>query len=76
MKSKYNIPLNEIIKEFQLEVVYMPKDRKEIMVSSPEVARPPNAHCFSTSTTFAPCRAAASAAAMPAIPPHRQTPEY
>jgi hypothetical protein len=40
MESKYNIPLNEIIDEFQLEVVYMPKDPKEIKVSSPEVARP------------------------------------
>ena len=40
MESKYNIPLSEIINEFQLEVVYMPKDPKEIMVSSPEVARP------------------------------------
>ena len=40
MESKYSIPLSEIIKEFQLEVVHMPKDPKEIMVSSPEVARP------------------------------------
>ena len=40
MESKYSITLSEIIKEFQLEVVHMPKDPKEIMVSSPEVARP------------------------------------
>ena len=40
MESKYSIPLNDIINEFQLEVVYMPKDPKHIKVSSPEVARP------------------------------------
>ena len=40
MESKYSIPLNEIINEFQLEVVHMPRDPKEIMVTSPEVARP------------------------------------
>ena len=40
MESKYSIPLSEVINEFQLEVVHMPKDPKEIMVTSPEVARP------------------------------------
>ena len=40
MESKYSIPLSEVIKEFQLEVVHMPKEPNEIMVSSPEVARP------------------------------------
>lgn len=40
MESKYSIPLNEVIDEFQLEVLNMPKDPKEIMVSSPEVTRP------------------------------------
>ena len=40
MESKYSIPLSEIINEFQLEVVYMPKDPNDIKVSSPEVARP------------------------------------
>ena len=40
MESKYSIPLNEVINEFQLEVVHMPKDPKAIKVSSPEVARP------------------------------------
>ena len=40
MESKYNIPLSDIIEEFQLEVVNMPKDPTQILVSSPEVARP------------------------------------
>ena len=40
MESKYNIPLDDIINEFQLEIVYMPRDPKHIKVSSPEVARP------------------------------------
>ena len=40
MESKYSISLSEIIKEFQLEVVHMPKDPKDIKVTSPEVARP------------------------------------
>jgi HPr kinase/phosphorylase len=40
MESKYSIPLSDIIDEFQLETVYMPKTDKPIMVSSPEVARP------------------------------------
>ena len=40
MESKYSIPLSDIIDEFQLETVYMPKNDKPIMVSSPEVARP------------------------------------
>lgn len=40
MESKYSIPLSEIINEFQLEVVHMPKDPKDIKVTSPEVARP------------------------------------
>ena len=40
MESKYSIPLNEVIDEFQLEVINMPQDPKEIKVSSPEVGRP------------------------------------
>ena len=40
MKSKYSIPLSDVIKEFQLEEVYMPSDPKKIMVTSPEVSRP------------------------------------
>ena len=40
MESKYSIPLSEIINEFQLEVVHMPRDPKDIKVTSPEVARP------------------------------------
>lgn len=40
MKSKYSIPLSDIIKEFQLEEVYMPSAPEKIMISSPEVSRP------------------------------------
>ena len=40
MQSKYSIPLNDIIKEFQLESVYMPEGGEKIKVSSPEVSRP------------------------------------
>ena len=40
MKSKYSIPLSDVIKEFQLEEIYMPSSPEEIMVSSPEVTRP------------------------------------
>jgi HPr kinase/phosphorylase len=40
MESKYSIALNEVIDEFQLEVLYMPRDPKSIKVSSPEVTRP------------------------------------
>ena len=40
MESKYSIPLSDVIKEFQLEVVYMPKEPEKIMISSPEVTRP------------------------------------
>ncbi len=40
MESKYSIPLSEVIKEFQLEEIYMPSSPKEIMISSPEVTRP------------------------------------
>ena len=40
MKSKYSIPLSDIIKEFQLEQVYMPSEPENIMISSPEVSRP------------------------------------
>ncbi len=40
MKSKYSIPLSDLIKEFQLEEVYLPKDPKEIRVFTPEVDRP------------------------------------
>ena len=40
MKSKYSISLENIIKEFQLEQIYLPADAREIMVSSTEVDRP------------------------------------
>lgn len=40
MKSKYSIPLSDVIKEFQLEEVYMPSSPAEIKISSPEVTRP------------------------------------
>ena len=40
MKSKYSIPLSEVINEFRLEEVYMPSEPKKIMITSPEVSRP------------------------------------
>ena len=40
MQSKYNIPLSELIREFQLEKVYLPEGGEDIKVSSPEVSRP------------------------------------
>ena len=40
MESKYSIPLSEVISEFQLEIVHMPREAEKIKVSSPEVARP------------------------------------
>ena len=40
MESKYNIPLSALIKEFQLQTVYLPCDPEEIKISSPEVSRP------------------------------------
>ena len=40
MQSKYQIPLSQLIEEFQLEALVMPKDPKEIPISSPEVSRP------------------------------------
>ncbi len=40
MKSKYSIPLSDLIREFQLEELYMPKDPKEIRVFTPEIDRP------------------------------------
>ena len=40
MNSKYSIPLSNIVKNFQLEEVYMPEDAGHIKVSSTEVSRP------------------------------------
>ena len=40
MKSKYSITLEALIKEFQLEALYMPESASEIKISSTEVDRP------------------------------------
>lgn len=40
MTSTYTVPLSKIIKEHQMETVYLPKDPSEILVSSPDVNRP------------------------------------
>ena len=40
MKTKYSVALERIMKEFPLEVLYMPSDPKEIMISTTEVNRP------------------------------------
>ncbi|MBE6556556.1 MAG: HPr(Ser) kinase/phosphatase [Ruminococcaceae bacterium] len=40
MESKYTIPLSQIITEFSLEELYLPKPAEEILLSSPEVSRP------------------------------------
>ena len=40
MKSKYSIPLKDIINEFQLEYIYMPEGGESIKITSPEVSRP------------------------------------
>ena len=40
MQSKYSIPLSDLIKEFQLEEIYLPEDAKNIKVSCPEINRP------------------------------------
>ncbi len=40
MQSKYSISLNEIIKEFQLEEVYLPDSAENIKISSMEISRP------------------------------------
>ena len=45
MKSKYSIPLVDVIKEFKLEEVYVPAELEQIMVSSPEISRPGLALC-------------------------------
>ena len=45
MQSKYSIPLSDVIKEFQLEEIYMPSPAEKIKVSSPEVSRPGLAFC-------------------------------
>ena len=40
METKYSIPLSSVIREFQLETVYMPGDPDNIHIKSPEVSRP------------------------------------
>lgn len=40
MKTDFTIPLSKIIKEFSLEVIYMPQDPAEIMISTSEINRP------------------------------------
>ncbi len=40
MRSKYSIPLENVIKEFQLEEIYLPDDAAKLTVHSPEVSRP------------------------------------
>ena len=40
MKSKYSIPLVDVIKEFKLEEVYVPAELEKIMVSSLRSAVP------------------------------------
>lgn len=40
MVSKYSIPLEVIVKHFNLEAVYMPDDWNDIKVNSPEINRP------------------------------------
>ena len=40
METKYSIPLSSVVKEFQLEKVYVPENFDEIQIKSPEVSRP------------------------------------
>ncbi len=40
MKSNFTVPLTKIIKEFSLEVLYVPENFEELVISSTEVNRP------------------------------------
>ena len=40
MESEYSIPLQSIIKEFQLETLYLPEGEEELRISNTEVNRP------------------------------------
>ncbi len=40
MKTDYSISLDKIVEEFSLEVLFIPKDASEIMISSTEINRP------------------------------------
>lgn len=55
MKSKYSIPLSDIINEFQLEEIHIPSTPEKIVVSTTEVNRPGLAFCGFTEV-FEPLR--------------------
>ena len=40
MESEYTIPLQALVKEFQLEILHLPETEKEIVISNTEVNRP------------------------------------
>ncbi|MEM1483993.1 HPr(Ser) kinase/phosphatase [Oscillospiraceae bacterium PP1C4] len=40
MSTKFIVPLQKLIKDFNLEVLYLPEDASEIAISTPEVNRP------------------------------------
>ena len=40
METQYSIPLSKLIEEFQLSEIYLPTPAEEILIKSPEVARP------------------------------------
>jgi HPr kinase/phosphorylase len=40
MEGKYSVPLLKVIKEFALEIIYMPPNPEEILVTSTDVNRP------------------------------------
>ena len=40
METKYTMPLSALIKEFQLESIYLPDEAEKILVKSKEVSRP------------------------------------
>lgn len=40
MVSGYTVPLSKILKDFQIEALYLPKNPDEILISSPDVNRP------------------------------------
>ena len=40
MQSKYPIPLGQVIREFQMEIISLPEGGEKIQISSPELNRP------------------------------------
>lgn len=40
MATKFIVPLQKLIKIFNLEVLYLPKEAGDISISSPEIDRP------------------------------------